>query len=70
MRVLGSGPSDEWFSLFFAEYHEQLQQKNIAHQTVHRLVATTEETIQDHFYGPAGLQETLISAGIMDPKTK
>ena len=29
-----------------------------------------EETIQEHFYAPAGLEAYLIRAGVMDPETK
>ncbi|KAK3232570.1 hypothetical protein CYMTET_57074 [Cymbomonas tetramitiformis] len=66
--IQNNGPSKTFFQHFFGYYADKgclyrFQQKRVAQYT--------EEAVNEHFFAPgAGLEDTLILHGIMDPITK
>lgn len=62
-------PDDQWFRRFYAA-HPHVKEKKRQKCEKERAKAHSEETITDHFYGTAGLEQELIAAGMMDPTTR
>eukprot|EP00658_Telonema_sp_P-2_P024211 TRINITY_DN19722_c0_g1_i4.p1 TRINITY_DN19722_c0_g1~~TRINITY_DN19722_c0_g1_i4.p1 ORF type:complete len:328 (+),score=68.47 TRINITY_DN19722_c0_g1_i4:180-1163(+) len=62
-------PDDGWFRRFYAS-HPQVAEKKPQKCEKSRAAAHSEATIQDHFFGQAGVEQELIAAGIMDPETR
>ncbi|KAK3271485.1 hypothetical protein CYMTET_20164 [Cymbomonas tetramitiformis] len=64
------GPSTNWFQEFYETHKHRVNEKKATTVEKSRVVAATEETVQEHFYAPAGLEAALLDAGIMDPNTR
>ncbi|KAK3236871.1 hypothetical protein CYMTET_53014 [Cymbomonas tetramitiformis] len=65
------GPSRKFFQYFFGYYADKVSEKKPVALEKKRVAQYTEEAVEEHFFAPgAGLQDTLIRHGIMDPVTK
>ncbi|KAK3265864.1 hypothetical protein CYMTET_25482 [Cymbomonas tetramitiformis] len=68
--LANGGPNPSWFQAFFEKYKHRVNEKKAVTVEKARVMAATEETVQEHFYAPAGLEAAMAGAGIMDPVTK
>ncbi|KAK3269961.1 hypothetical protein CYMTET_21613 [Cymbomonas tetramitiformis] len=65
------GPSHKFFQYFFGYYSDKLSEKKPVAAEKKRVAQYTEAAVEEHFFAPgAGLGDTLIRHGIMDPTSK
>ena len=64
------GPGPHWFHRFYAKYADQITEKNLSTQDKSRIIAATDESVNEHFFGDFGLETELIDCGIMDKQSK
>eukprot|EP00734_Pompholyxophrys_sp_LG126_P000205 Pompholyxophrys_sp_v1_NODE_43_length_3196_cov_8.157275.p2 type:complete len:237 gc:universal NODE_43_length_3196_cov_8.157275:2858-2148(-) len=55
-----------WFRDFYARNCERIVEKVVEKRDKKRIVSSTKETVQEHFYGDFGLLAELKNAGIID----
>eukprot|EP00854_Cymbomonas_tetramitiformis_P026596 gene26596-32662_t len=66
-----NGPSRKFFQYFFGYYSDRISEKKPVAVEKKRLAQYTEETVSEHFFAKgSGLEDTLVTHGIMDPSTK
>ena len=59
-----------WYQRFYGFWHHEIAEKVVAKVEKTRVAKCTEATVKEHFFAKgAGLRDTLIRAGIMDPET-
>jgi hypothetical protein len=57
----GGQPNKHWFERFFGFWHYETKEKSEATVDKKRVAAYTEDTVTEHFFGAAGLEDSLIN---------
>eukprot|EP00959_Pyramimonas_sp_CCMP1952_P174443 3645725-Pyramimonas_sp.AAC.1 len=59
-----------WYQRFYGFWHYEVAEKTVSKVEKTRVAKCTEATVEEHFFAEgAGLRDTLIKAGVMDPET-
>ncbi|KAK3261363.1 hypothetical protein CYMTET_29727 [Cymbomonas tetramitiformis] len=69
--IQNGGPIKKFFQHFFGYYSDKIGEKKPVAAEKKRVAQYTEAAVKEHFFAPgAGLEDTLVRHGIMDPDTK